>query len=744
MNKSVAGLLVAGSLALVSLSSLAAAPGTQPDEAKIDTLISRMTLQEKANQLSILGADHGDLDKAIAQGLGGTNGVIPDIDVQQYTKAKQQVAMTSRLKIPLWFMGDVNHGFRILFPMPLAMAASFDTDLATRVARAGAEEATAAGVTWTFSPMMDISRDPRWGRGVEGAGEDPYLGTRMALAQLEGYQGNDLAASDTMMATAKHFAGYGAVGAGRDYNATSIPSREFRDVYLPPFKAVADAGIGSIMAAFITLDGVPATGDRALQTGILRDSWHYHGLVVSDYDAVKELETHGIARNDADAARIAINAGIDVDLHSGVYAAQLPGLVRSGKVSMARLNQAVRRVLEAKARLGLFDNPFRYGGPARVAKVTLTPAKRKLAREAARETMVLLKNDGVLPLEAKGRIAVIGPLADNQRDLQGVMPALGKPQDVVSVLAGMREAVGDRATISYAQGVTATGDDVSGIPAAVAAARNSDVAVLVLGESHDIYGEGDSRSSIKLPGRQQALVEAVLATGKPVVAVVMSGRALDLSWLDQHVSAIVEAWVPGDEGGPALADLLFGKANFSGKLPVTFPRSLGQVPLYYDHLPTGRPGDQHTTYTSRYVDLPNTPLYPFGYGLSYTSFRFGVPKVDHETLNPDGTLIVSEEVTNVGKRAGTAVVQFYVHDRIADVSRPVRELKGFKRVALAPGETRQITFSLSPKDLAFARLDGSWGTEAGRYDIYVGEDSTASATTSFMLARSERMGPGMF
>ena len=744
MNKSVAGLLVAGSLALVSLSSLAAASGKQPDEAKIDTLIARMTLQEKANQLSILGADHGDLDKAIAQGLGGTNGVIPDIDVQQYTKTKQQVAMTSRLKIPLWFMGDVNHGFRTLFPMPLAMAASFDTDLATRVAHAGAEEATAAGVTWTFSPMMDISRDPRWGRGVEGAGEDPYLGTRMALAQLEGYQGNDLAASDTMMATAKHFAGYGAVGAGRDYNATSIPPREFRDVYLPPFKAVADAGIGSIMAAFITLDGVPATGDRAMQTGILRDSWHYRGLVVSDYDAVKELETHGIARNDADAARIAINAGIDVDLHSGVYAAQLPSLVRSGKVSMARLNQAVRRVLEAKARLGLFDNPFRYGSPARVAKVTLTSAKRKLAREAARETMVLLKNDGVLPLEAKGRIAVIGPLADNQRDLQGVMPALGKPQDVVSVLAGMREAVGDRATISYAQGVTATGNDVSGIPAAVTAARNSDVAVLVLGESHDIYGEGDSRSSIKLPGRQRALVEAVLATGKPVVAVVMSGRALDLSWLDQHVSAIVEAWVPGDEGGPALADLLFGKADFSGKLPVTFPRSLGQVPLYYDHLPTGRPGDQHTTYTSRYVDLPNTPLYPFGYGLSYTSFRFGVPKVDHETLNPDGTLIVAEEVTNVGKRAGSAVVQLYVHDRIADVSRPVRELKGFQRVALAPGETRKVTFQLTPKDLAFARLDGSWGTEAGRYDIYVGEDSTASATTSFMLARSERMGPGMF
>lgn len=725
---------------LLSLTQAAAAD-RDPHNARIDALIASMTLQEKANQLSIMGADHKNLNTLIEQGLGGTNGVLPGVNVVAYTHDKQQLAMKSRLKIPLWFMGDVAHGFRTIFPMPLALAASWNPSLVARISRAAAQEATAAGVNWTFSPMVDIARDPRWGRGIEGAGEDPYLGAQMALAQMQGFQGSDLSAPDTMMATAKHFAGYGAVTAGRDYNATYIPPREFRDVYLPPFKALSDAGIGSIMAAFTTLDGVPATGDRALLTGILRDSWHFRGLVVSDFDAVKELQTHGIAASAADAARIALHAGIDIDLHSGTYAAELPGLVKSGKVPMAEVDAAVRRVLEAKARLGLFDDPFRYGNAALAAKVTMSPDKLALAREAARQSMVLLKNNGVLPLAIRGRIAVIGPLADDARNLQGVMPALGRPEDAMPMLAGLRQAVGTQAAIRFASGVPLTGDDRSGIDEAVAAAKASDVAILVLGETHDIYGEGDSRAHIRLPASQQALAKAIVATGKPVVAVILSGRPLDLSWLDHHAAAIVEAWVPGDQGGPALADLLFGKANFSGKLPVTFPRALGQVPIYYSHLPTGRPGNPVTPYTSRYVDLPNTPLYPFGYGLSYTQFSYSDVRADSSRLAPGGTLHITARITNTGNRAGTAVAQLYIHDRLASVSRPVRELKGFQRVELAAGESRTVSFALKPGDLAFSRLDGSWGTEAGTYDVYIGGDSTATAATRFTLTSGEAFGP---
>jgi beta-glucosidase len=643
--------------------------------------------------------------------------------------------MQSRLKIPLWFMGDVCHGFATLFPVPLAMAASWDPALVEQVDRAAAVEATAAGVDWTFCPMVDISRDPRWGRVVEGAGEDPFLGNAMAEAQVRGFQGDDLAAPDTMMATVKHFAGYGAVQAGRDYTSAWIPPREFRDVYLPPYRAAVDAGAGSVMAAFVALDYVPATADRRLLTGILRDQWGFKGLVVSDYDAIPELQQHGIARDPAEAARLALHAGVDIDLHSGTYLNELPALVRGGKVPEAELDAAVRRVLVAKYKLGLFDDPFRYGDRATAKRVTLSPRHRDLARRIARESMVLLENrNGSLPLQRRGRIAVIGPLAGARETLQGPMPAVAKPRDVVTILDGIREVAGKGVEVAFAKGVDVDSDDTSGIRAAVQLAKSAGVAVLVLGEDRPMIGEGNSRAHIGLPGRQLELAKAVKAAGVPIMVVLVNGRPLTIPWLHEHADAVLEAWLPGDEGGHAVADLLFGDEDPSGKLPITFPRTLGQVPIHYAHLATGRPFDPaQPAYTSRYVDVPNTPLYPFGYGLSYTTFDLGPVQLDRQALAPGGSLHATVRVTNTGNRAGTEVAQLYIRDEVADVSRPVRQLRGFQRVTLAPGESRSVTFTIRPAMLAFHRLDMSFGTEPGRFDVYVGADSRASDHAAFML-----------
>lgn len=717
--------------------------GDAGDEAKmhrvVDGLLSRMTLEEKVGQLSILGADHGDLEALIREGhVGGTNGVLPGRDVAAYTRHMQQLAMQSRLKIPLWFMGDVSHGFRTIFPIPLALASSWDPDLVRRVHRAAAREATAAGVDWSFSPMVDIGRDPRWGRVAEGAGEDPYLGSAMAMAQLEGFQRDDLAARDTMMATAKHFVGYGAAEAGRDYNATYLSQGELDDVYLPPFHALVKAGIGAIMPSLSTLNDVPATADATLLQGVLRQQWGFRGLVVSDFDAVAQLQQHGVAATPADAARLALDAGVDIDLHSGTYLDQLPALVRSGQVDPSRVDAAVRRVLEAKYRLGLFGDPFRYGNPQLAASLPLSAPQRALAREAARASMVLLRNaHGMLPLARRGRIAVIGPLADDRADMLGQMAAEGQPRDVVPILGGIRQAVGKAASVSYVRGVDVDSDDTAGIPAAVAAARTADVVVLVLGEDIDLIGEGHSRSTLDLPGRQQALAEAVVATGKPVVAVLVNGRPLSIPWLDAHADAILEAWVPGDEAGHAVADLLFGDVSPSGKLPMSFPRTVGQVPIYYAHRETGRPYDDTNElalhYSTHYVDVANTPLYPFGYGLTYTTFAIDRVRVEGSPLAPAGALIVRARVRNTGKRAGTDVVQLYVHDRVSSVSPPVRLLKGFQRVSLPAGEQADVRFTLRPADLAFRRGDGSWGAEPGDFDVYVGDDATATAAAAFTL-----------
>ncbi|HET6586356.1 MAG TPA: beta-glucosidase BglX [Oleiagrimonas sp.] len=743
---------LAASAALMVTGAVTPAPAPEPPSSLngpamhtfVDKLMKRMTLEEKIGQLTFLGADHENLDELIREGrVGGSNGVVvngkvagrPGSDLADYLHHLQELAMQSRLKIPLLFAGDVTHGLRTIFPVQLALAATWDPALVRRVHHAATKEATGVGVTWTFSPMVDLSRDPRWGRVVEGAGEDPYLGSVMARAQVEGFQGDDLAAPDTMMATVKHFAGYGAVEAGRDYNPAFPASRQFLDVYLPPYQAAVDAGAGSVMPAFITLDGMPASGDRHLLTDILRKQWGFQGLTISDYDAIPQLQLQGVAADAAASARDALHAGMDMDLHSGTYLEQLPELVREGKVPMAEINTAVRHVLEAKYRLGLFQDPFRYGKDrARARRILATPQHRKLARESAVESMVLLKNDGVLPLAKHGRIAVLGPLADAQETLLGEMHALGKADEVVSILSGIRAAVGDKAEVNYVQGVSVDGDDTSGIAAAARAAKAADVAVVVVGGDLSMIGESDSRAHLDLPGHQLDLVKAVQATGTPVVVVLASGRPLAISWMADHVAAILDAWLPGDEGGPAVAKLLFGDANPSGKLPMTFPRDVGQVPLYYAHQPNPRPlNKEHPEYTSHYADMPNSPLYPFGYGLSYTQFAFGPVHLSSDRLAPGGTLHVKVRVTNTGKRRGAEVVQLYVHDEVASVSRPVRQLKGFQRIVLNPGQSREVTFTLTPADLAFHRADMSYGTEPGAFQVFVGGDSTATASAKFTL-----------
>jgi beta-glucosidase len=708
----------------------------QSIEAKIDALIAHMTPEQKAGQLSIFGANRKNLKELIRQGeVGGTNGVLPGRNVAAHTRRLQHLAMQSKLKIPLLFMGDVVHGFRTTFPLPIALAATWNPPLVRKVMHAAATEATRAGVNWTFAPMVDIGRDPRWGRVSEGAGADPYLNQAITGAAIRGFQGHTLAAADTMLATAKHFAGYGAVRAGRDYNAVNLSRRQLRAVYLPPFKAAVDEGVGSIMAAFIALNGVPATADRALLTGLLRQRWGFNGLLVSDYDAVPELQQLGVADSPAKAVELAINAGIDMDLHSGTYLANLPRLVRQGKVSKETLNAAVRRVLWTKAKLGLFDDPYRYGRKNGRPHPP-SAAHRALARRAARQSMVLLKNSARrLPLKKNiATIAVIGPLANDKQDLLGPVHAMGVPEDVTTVLEGIRDAISPGTTVVYAKGTDIRKDaGPDALAAAVSAAHKADVAVLVLGESNQIVGEGDSRSRLGLPGQQLDLVKAIVATGTPVAVVLINGRALALPWIAAHVPAILDAWMPGDMGGPAIADVLFGKTNPAGKLPMSFPRDVGQVPLVYSHRPSGRPFDPGDPYTTRYVDVANTPLFPFGYGLSYTHFHFGKIHLSTSTMPWNDTLAVSVKLTNTGKRTGTEVVQLYIHDKIASVSPPVRLLRKFKRVSLAPGQSKVVKFHLNRHDLAIDQRDLERKAAPGAYQIFIGGDSTTTHHADFRL-----------
>jgi beta-glucosidase len=710
-----------------------AQPEPQPRASgRIEALLSRMTIEEKIGQLvQVPGGRQKAVNSRIDDALRdrvrrGEVGSLLNVAGAAEANALQRIAVEqSRLGIPLLYGLDVIHGYRTIFPVPLAMAASFDPSVIERAARVAAAEASAAGVHWTFSPMVDVAPDPRWGRIVEGAGEDPFLGSVMAAAQVRGYQGESLAAPGTIMATAKHFAAYGAALGGRDYDGADISDRTLHEIYLPPFHAAAEAGAGSFMAAFNTVAGVPMHAHRPLLTGTLRDDWGWEGPVVSDWMGVAELIPHGVAGNGGEAAALALAAGVDIDMSSQLYGGELRAAIRRDPALGAQLDQAVRRVLAAKERLGLFDDPYRGADPAGEAAATLTAAHRAAAREAALRSIVLLKNDGGLLPIARGtrRIAVVGALADDPNSQLGSWRALGRAEDVRPFLPALREALPAGTELVYEPGASPIDEDASGIARAVAAARAADLVLLVVGEDFNMSGEARSRSSLSLPGAQQALADAVLDTGKPVVVLLMNGRPLAIDRLAERAPAILETWYLGVEAGPAIADILLGRAAPAGRLPVSFPRASGAVPFTYNRLPSGRPADPDPTRdTVRYSDLPITPLFPFGHGLSYTSFEYGELAVDRARVAPGERVTVSVTVRNTGATAGDEVVQLYVRDPVASVSRPIQELRGFHRVSLRPGEAKRMSFTLTPEQ--FVIWDsGRWRIEPGEIQLMVGASS---------------------
>ncbi len=745
-------------------------------ERRVDALLKQMTLEEKLGQLvqysdsgydgeaqtaaesaAAPGKNPSPHDKVDAMDLVSTGrlGSMLNTVGQARTNALQHAAVEkSRLHIPLMFGADIIHGYKTVYPIPLGLAATFDPELVTALAHISASEARTGGVDWFYSPMVDISRDPRWGRTQEGAGEDAYLGAAMARAYIRGYQGDDLSSPTSVAACVKHFAAYGAAEAGREYNTTDMSESRLQQDYLPPYKAAVEAGAATIMSAFNALNGVPASANRYLLQNILRDRWGFNGFVVSDYTAVMELRNHGIALDAATAARKAITAGVDIDMMSHYYDAELPVLVKSGQVPISVVDEAVRRVLRVKFAMGLFEHPYAEG-----KEVTSAVAEhRPLVRKAAEEAIVLLQNraiEGGLPLlplaESVKKIALIGPLADNSTEMTGSWGGGRRDPDVVTV----KDALEARArqtggSVTYAKGTEILGDSEAGFAGAVEAAKEADVAVLALGESSEMSGEAGSRAHLNLPGNQEKLLEAVAATGRPIVLLVFSGRPLVLDWAAQHVPAIMEAWFPGTEAGNAIADLLYGDAAPSGKLPMSFPRAVGQEPLYYNHFPTGRPpvgldlsqppgGDSR--FFSRYIDVPNDALFPFGYGLSYTQYAYSdvavsrgsVPYAEAARSGMRDLVTVTATVRNTGNRAGTEVVQCYVRNLGASLEEPVRSLEGFERVTLKPGESRQVRFKLGFPELSFYNNAGEAVIEKTDYTVWVGGSSLATEHAEFRI-----------
>lgn len=714
----------------------------------IADLMAKMTLDEKIGQLTLLTSNWESTGPTMRDSYkedirAGRVGAIFNAYTAKYTRELQALAVEgTRLKIPLLFGYDVIHGHRTIFPISLGEAASWDLQAIEKAARISAIEASAEGIHWTFSPMVDIARDPRWGRISEGAGEDVYLGSLIAKARVRGYQGGDLSRPDTILATAKHFAAYGAAQAGRDYHTVDISERTMRDVYLPPFKAAADAGAATFMTAFNEYDGVPASGSHYLLTDVLRKKWGFKGFVVTDYTSINEMVPHGYAKDLKQAGEQAIRAGVDMDMQGAVFMENLAKSVAEGKVDTARIDAAVKAILEMKYRLGLFDDPYRYADAAREKATIYKPAFLEAARDVARKSIVLLKNkDNVLPLAASAKsIAVIGPLGNSKEDMIGSWSAAGDRRTrPVTLLEGLQAGAPKGTTIAYAKGASYHFDDVGktdGFAEALALAEKSDVIIAAMGEHWNMTGEAASRTSLDLPGNQQALLEALEKTGKPVILVLMSGRPNSIEWADANVDAILEAWYPGTMGGHAIADILYGRYNPSGKLPVTFPRTVGQVPIHYDMKNTGRPielGAPGAKYVSRYLNTPNTPLYPFGYGLSYTSFTYSPVTLDRSKIRPGEPLTASVTVTNSGPRDGEEVVQLYVRDLVGSVTRPVKELKGFQKIGLKKGETRTVRFTLTDADLAFTRQDMSWGSEPGAFKLWIGPSSAEGSEASFEL-----------
>ena len=732
-------LILFSAFAALSLSCGRTGDGARSESfPKVDSLLKVMTLEEKIGQLVLFTSDWDVTGPTMRQGYlddirSGRCGNIFNAYTASYTRELQRIAVEeTRLGIPLLFGYDVIHGFRTIFPINLGMAASWDIDAIEESARIAASEAAAAGLHWTYSPMCDITVEPRWGRISEGSGEDAFLGSRIAAAMTRGYQGADLAADSTILACVKHYAAYGAPQAGRDYNTVDMSERWLREFYLPPYKAAVDAGALSVMASFNELDGVPATASSWLLEDILRGEWGFKGFVVSDYTGIMEMIAHGYAADLADAGRLAINAGMDMDMQSSAYMDHLKELVESGKVSEKTVDESVRRILTVKARLGLFEDPYRYCSEEREAALTKTEGNLSFARSLAAESMVLLKNDGVLPLHKGERVAVIGALAQSPEDYLGSWHAAGL-SDGMSSIAG---AIGARTPVRLAEGFGRAGEDKGGIQAAYSAALAADKVVMVAGEPWDWTGEAASRTSIKLPGVQTEMLRKLVSAGRKVVLVVLSGRPLDLSEEDTLAGAILDAWYPGSMGAEALADVLFGDVNPSGKLPVTFPRSLGQVPIYHYAKNTGRPYlHPGTKYESRYLDEVNEPLYAFGHGLSYTTFSYGDVTLSSGSFSGNGSITASVDVTNSGAVAGSEVVQLYIRDLVGSVTRPVRQLKGFEKILLEPGQTKTVTFTIDGGTLSFWRKDMTWGPEEGDFKLYIGgaSDNTKEADFKYAL-----------
>lgn len=736
-------------LALLTSSAFAQRWANQPEtERRVNELLQRMTLQEKIGQLNQYsagsptgpGTGRSNYEEMIAKGSVGALFNLSGPQVNTYQKIAVE---KSRLKIPLVFGLDVIHGYRTTFPTPLAMSASWDPGLIEKAARVAAIEASAAGIRWTFSPMVDVARDARWGRIVEGAGEDPYLGSVIARAYVRGYQDKSLSDTASIAACAKHFVGYGAAEAGRDYNSTEISERTLRNIYLPPFQAAKDEGVASFMGAFNAINGTPATANAFTLNQILRKEWRFRGVVDSDWTAIGELIPHGIALDGASAARKALLAGIDMDMESNFYYSTLAAQVNTGKVPMAAVDEAVRRVLRMKFALGLFEHPYANLD----SSVMLKPEHVDLARTVAEQSFVLLKNDGALPLRPDSKVALIGPLADSASDMLGAWAAAGDPKDAVTLKTSLSERLGT--SIMFAPGTEIRTTSEAGFADAVKAAQQADVVVIALGENAgEMTGEATSRSNLCLPGNQQRLLEAVAAVGKPVVLIVFSGRPLVLDWAAQHVSAILEAWHPGVQAGPALVRTLYGENSPSGRLTVSFPRAVGQEPLYYNHLATGRPlgdiddsnppqgGDEK--YHSRYIDEKNSPLYPFGFGLSYTTFSYTSPKlsvqwVSTADLLAGKTVRVTAELLNIGKLPGAEVAQLYIGQRGTSVALPVRELKGFQKITLAPGESKTVEFTIGQEQLAFWNLEMKHTVEPSQVNVWIGGSSAAGTPVTFTV-----------
>jgi len=735
----------------------------QKMDAFVTNLLSKMTLDEKIGQLNLVSVGFDVTGPIVSKNVneniekGNVGGVFNTYTPYAVRKLQEIAVKHTRLKIPLIFGYDVIHGHKTIFPIPLGLASSWDLGMIKNSAAIAASEASADGLNWVFSPMVDIARDPRWGRIAEGAGEDTWLGSQIAKAMVEGYQGTSFDTTK-VMACVKHFALYGAVESGRDYNTVDMSERRMYQDYLPPYKAAVDAGAGSIMSSFNEINGVPSTGNKWLMTDLLRKQWGFTGFVATDYTAINEMIPHGLGKTQADVAKLAIDAGTDMDMVSEAYLNNLKQLIKDGKVPVSEVDASCRRILEAKYKLGLFTDPYRYCSNSRAAKTIMNPAYIQATLEAAKRSIVLLKNkNNVLPLKMNGSIALVGPLADANRDMIGPWAGAGDGSKAVSVIQGIKKLVGDQVTINYAHGaniLTDTGmigrlDQPVGtlnidkrpsaemIAEAVKAANKSDVIVAVVGESAEMSGEAASRSNIDIPGDQEDLLKALKATGKPLVIVLMNGRPLTLTWENDNADAILETWFSGTEGGNAIADILFGAYNPSAKITATFPQNVGQIPLYYAHKNTGRPyaGDFLERYKSRYLDVSNDPLYPFGFGLSYTTFSYGDVKLSSNTIKPGQLLHITTKVTNTGKYDGEEVVQLYTRQMVGSVTRPVEELKNFKKIILKAGESQDVSFIISSDNLRFYDINMKYTYEPGDFKVFVGGNSRDVKEADFVLVK---------